>query len=292
MRQKCRTRALAPVLVAVCVLAAPALVAEDGERELGWFDKAELGFVATGGNTETETFAFSNTLDRVWESSKFTFKAGGLRAEQTSDAGTYAFGAPGMFDVVELDVTEKTAEAYYANGRYEHDFSARTFWFVGAGWERDRFSGIDDRWTAGGGVGNTWIDDGDVLFKTDYAVTYTDETPTTPDPTVDDSYLGARFSWEYENQLTETTTYENDLVVNLNVDESEDWRASMLNAISVAMTKKLALKVSLLVKYDNLPALETIALYDTVTQDNLLGTVAVPLDETDTLFTASLVVNF
>ena len=76
------------------------------------------------------------------------------------------------------------------------------------------------------------------------------------------------------------TTYENKLALDFNLDESDDWRGNMINSIAVAMSEKLALKVSHQIAYDNLPSRVVV------------GTTSVELDETDTVFTASLVVNF
>ncbi|MDH3786286.1 MAG: hypothetical protein OEV00_13295, partial [Acidobacteriota bacterium] len=89
--------------------------------------------------------------------------------------------------------------------------------------------------------------------------------------------------------------YENIWVVDLNFDESDDWRSKMVNAVSVAMSKRMALRVSVTWFYDNLPALQTVTLFD---QDPALpgavaiGTVPFELDETDILVTTSLVVDF
>jgi hypothetical protein len=49
-------------------------------------------------------------------------------------------------------------------------------------------------------VGN-WFDRDDLKFKTTYGVTYTDQEDVYEDPSFDDTFLGARFAWDYMNQL-------------------------------------------------------------------------------------------
>jgi len=262
------------------------------QPETGWTDKAELGLVATGGNTETTTFSFQNTLKRTWATSAFTLKTAGLRAEQKDVTSFYAYGSPTTFDTIKKKQTRKTAEAYALEGRYDHDITKSFFWFAQAGWDRNRFAGIENRYQAVGGVGNIWFDTDDVKFRTDYGASYTDQEDVVEDPMKDGKYFGARFSWDYENKLTTTTTYKNELSANANLETSSDWRAMMLNAVSVSINSRLALKVSYTVNYENEPASEDVPLYDTVTQDNLIGTVPVPLDEFDTVLAVSLVVNF
>ena len=78
------------------------------------------------------------------------------------------------FVVNEVDSTSTSAESYYFEGRYDRDITDRFFWFAGAGWDQNRPAGIDQRYTAFSGVGNTWRDDDDVEFRTDYGLSYTD----------------------------------------------------------------------------------------------------------------------
>lgn len=279
-------------ILSVLLLAFPtALHAAD---PTGWKDTAEFSFVATAGNSEANTVGFKNTLSRAWDDSSVTFKAGGVRV-QTTRRAPFAVGGFGSFAVTPNESTETTAESYYLNGRYDRKISERFFWYAGAGWDRNRFAGIDSRYSVAGGVGNTWYDTDDLKFKTDYAVTYTDQQNVVEVAGTNNSWVGARFSWDYLNKLGANTTYTNALTLDANLQETSDWRADMTNAVSVSMSEHLALKVSLQWLYDHDPALESIPLFDLPPGDPAavqLGTVAVPLDELDTIFTASLVVNY
>jgi len=104
------------------------------------------------------------------------------------------------------------------------------------------------------------------------------------------TFAGARLSWLYSNQLTGNTAYTNELVVDQNLDDTQDFRADMVNSLQVAMSSNLALKVSLQWLYDNMPSLT-----EASDPDGLLtpGQIAlVELEKLDTIFTVSLVVNF
>jgi hypothetical protein len=283
-----RGTAAAAVLLLALVL--PSAIAQD-EPELGWSDQADLSLVITGGNSESETIGFKNKLERRWERALLEINAGGLRAESTTSDPIAIGSGPTSFSVDDQETTDKTAEAYFLNGRYNRKISDRFFWYAGAGWDRNRFAGIENRYVAEGGVGNVWYDTDKIKFHTNYGVTYTDQEDVIEDPTIDDSFAGVRFSWGYKHLLTETTTYTNELVIDGNLDESDDYRADMYNSIAVAMNSRLALKLGLRVLYDNLPALEAVPLFDTP-GGTQLGTVLVELDDVDTIFTASLVVNF
>jgi putative salt-induced outer membrane protein YdiY len=257
----------------------------------GWKDTAEFSYVATSGNSETRTLGFKNKLWRAWTKSAFELNAGGIRSESTIVIDRLAIGSPGNFDYDETEETDTTAENYFLNGRYDRKITDRFFWFAGAGWDRNEFAGIRDRYTGFGGVGNIWVDQERIKFKTDYAVTYTEQDDVVPNPDFDDSFLGLRFSWGYLHQFGEVTTYGNDLVLNANIDETDDWRGNMVNWVAVVLSSRLGLKLSHEVIYDHMPAQQEVPLFTTAGGAQN-GTVLVDLDEFDTVFTASLVVNF
>jgi hypothetical protein len=276
-------RVIVAVACAALLVSGPAF-AQGEEPELGWADEAELSFVATDGNSKSESLGFKNELSHRWEDALFRFRAGGIRVETT----TLTLTAPGPGTVIETESSATTAENYFANTRYNREVTERFFWYVGAGWERNEFAGIENRWVGEGGLGHVWLDSEEVRFETAYAATYTDQEDVVPDPLVDDTFFGARLSWDYENALTATTTYDNILVLDFNLDEGDDWRGDMINSIAVTMSKKLALKASLQWLFDNQPAIVLVPRTD----DPLAPPVRFERDELDTLLTTSLVLTF
>jgi len=266
--------------------------AED-EKKTGWSNSAEVGVVVTSGNSETETLSFKDETTRRWEKSSFRVKAGAIRAETTTLA-PIAVGTLGSF--TRAKVTTTSAELYYFEGRFDKKIHDKFFWFAGAGWDKNEPAGIDSRITAFGGVGNIWRDDERIRFRTDYALSYTDQEDVVTTASSEGEYAGLRGSWNYKHQLTESTEYVNDFVVDFNLESSDAWRANMINALAVAINSKLALKVSLQTLYNNAPPTDSIPLFD---MDPALGTggmqidtVFFELDELDTILSAALVVNF
>lgn len=274
----------------MCVALA-CLVAAGGairaEETTGWRDTAELSFVAVSGNSEASSLGFKNTLVREWTRSSFTFNAAGVRVE-TTDTDPVAIGADPGYVVDRRENKRTTAEYLLLHTRYDQKYTERMFWFAGAGWDRNRFAGIENRAVVEGGVGHIWVDREAMKFRTAYALTYTDQEDTSG---VDDSFVGARVSADYFNQLGAHAGYTSQLTLDSDLEESSNFRADWTNALSVALSKRLALKVSLQWLYDNEPALREIPL------ENPLGTptgntVFIEFDELDTVFTTSLVVNF
>ena len=258
-----------------------------------WSDAAELGYVATAGNAQSSTLGFKNTLGRKWDRSSFELKAGGVRASATTTTRTAVGPGPAAFVVIEEKDTVLNAENYFLNGRYDRTISRRVFWFTGGGWTRNRFAGVQDRYEAIGGIGNVWVDTDRVKFRTDYALSYTRENDVIQSPGVNDTFAGFRFSWKYQRKLGGTTTYGNDFVIDENLDDTSDLRGDMVNSVAVSMSPRLALKISLQSLYDHQPAFKRIPLLDAPPPGGVtIGTVLDRLDTLDTIFTASLVVNF
>jgi putative salt-induced outer membrane protein YdiY len=59
--------------------------------------------------------------------------------------------------VTETTTSELSAASYFARSRYDREFSS-AFAFGGAGWERNTFSGIQNRYSIVAGLGRTWIE--------------------------------------------------------------------------------------------------------------------------------------
>ena len=253
-----------------------------------WTAQAELNYLATSGNSRSETLGFRNSIARNWRKGRATLEAGAVRAEDSRRSRNAVFLPSGRIEITELTTTELTAESYFIRGQYDREISDHLFWFVGSGWEKNEFAGIDRRISTVGGVGYKWYEKEGEFFKTDIGFTLTDEQNLAG---TGRNFSGSRFSWELVERWTETTVFESHLSLDQNLEDSSDARADLTNSMAVAMTARLAVKVSLQLLYDSQPALETIE----ITTEKGLPTadfIAVELEKLDSVFNASLVVTF
>lgn len=284
-----RTLLIVAALVAAVVALTP-VGAQEEEKKLGWSSTAEFNFVMTAGNSESTTLGFNGSAERAWTKALLQIKAGALKVETTSDLG-FAIGT-GQDDFTVPEVTATTAENYYLGGKYDHNISERFYWYVAAGWLRNEFSGIEDRYIASGGVGNVWYDREKFSFRTNYGVSYTNQQDVVRTPFVETSYAGLLFNSNLKKRFGKNDTeYGNDFLFNYSLADSDNWRWSMDQYISMSLTEMLALKVSLIWLYNNFPAFRE---YDLVPAPGQppTGTVLLQLDELDTIFSISLVVKF
>ena len=272
--------ALAIVAVA---LGTPGTAEAQDERPLGWADQAELTFVMSAGNASASTFGLKNALTRVWENATFTLNAGGVRTFANIKTGDATGTATNFTPVANEDVT---AANYFIRSRYDRELSDAAYLFGGAGWDRNTFAGIESRYSFVSGAGRTWFEEESRRFKTDVGLTYTIQDDVTPTPGADDGFLGLRGTWDYFNQLTETTEFGSELIVDENLNNTSDLRGDLTNWIAVAMSDRMALKASLQLLFDNEPALEEFNLLSTNTP------VTQRLEKLDSILTVALVMNF
>lgn len=276
--------------LAFALLPAPDQLAAE-EKRLGWSDTAELAVVATGGNSEATTLGFKNNLAHVWANAKFSLDLGGLRAETSVLTRTAIGTGPNNFILREDRDTRLSAENYFLRGRYDQDITNGYYWFAGAGWEQNEFAGFDSRISAVGGAGKTWFDDKARRLKTDAGITFTKEDPRVENPAADDQFLGLRLGYDYFRQLTGSTAYTSVLILDENLNETDDLRADFSNAVAVSISNHLALKVALQFLFDNQPAVVAVPI--TLPNGNPSGfTALAELDEVDSIFTVSLLVTY
>lgn len=274
-------------MVAAATFGAGALQAQDASAFV-WQNQTELSFVSTGGNASSSTFGLKSALTGKADANTFKLEVGGIRGE-TSFQDIRATGTTGSFTVVETNTSQLTAESYFARARYDRSFGS-AFGFTGAGWDRNTFSGVQNRYGLVLGVGNTWTESETARFKTDVGLTYTIQKDVDPAPGADDGFGGIRISIDAMRQLSESAEYTSGLVIDENVEDTEDFRADWVNSIAVSLSDRLAFKTSLQLLFDNQPALLSVPLFDgggTATGDNVLT----PSNDLDSVFTVALVIK-
>lgn len=274
------------VLTAAVLAAAPAL-AEAQDAGFSWTNATEVSYVATSGNASSSTLGLKGTLEGAGAANALKFEVGGVRA--SSDLTTrVAVGTVDDFDIVESTRSEKTAESYFARGRYDRSFGAG-FAFGGAGWDRNTFSGIQNRLQFVAGLGRSFVESDNGRFKADAGLTYTIQKDVEPIPGAKEGFGGWRVSLDAARNISATSDVRSELVVNNSFEDTSDVRADWVNSLSVSINSSLALKTSLQLLWDNVPAQIGVPLQ---TGGEPTGaTVLTPSDELDTVLTLALVIR-
>jgi putative salt-induced outer membrane protein YdiY len=162
---------------------------------------------------------------------------GGVRASSRATTRT-AVGTLADFTLVEVERSETTAESYFARGRYDREFGAG-FGFTGAGWDRNTFSGIQNRFQIVAGLGRSFVDGEASRFKADVGLTYTVQKDVDPAPDADEAFGGWRLSVDAMRVVSPNAQVNSELVLNNSFADVDDVRADWINSLSVSINSSL-----------------------------------------------------
>ncbi|HEX6850818.1 MAG TPA: DUF481 domain-containing protein [Candidatus Polarisedimenticolaceae bacterium] len=258
-------------VILAAVLAGAAAAAAEPEAtapQKAWSNETELNVVFTEGNSNTESLGLKHTLVRRFSGARFQAKFEAFRATTSDDwflrvdpGYTWEPGEDPPVDPTSTLVkppAEPDAENYFAEGRYDRDIAKAFQWHAGASWDSNEDAGIVSRTIAFGGVGHLWRDRPELRLQTSYGLSWTDREEETPDPEKERRFVGARVTLQYRQKFGQNTTFDNDTTANVSLADRNDWSSEMTNSISVSMTRRMSLRVSLRLLYNHEPALEDV----------------------------------
>ncbi len=271
----------------LAVMLATGLRVAAQDARFSWDNATEFSYVATAGNASSNTLGLKSTLTGSGGDGTFKLEVGGIRASSNFTTRT-AMGTADSFVINEETRTEQSAANYFARSRYNRELGG-AFAFGGAGWERNTFSGVNNRFSVVAGLGRTWVEGDTGLFKTDLGATYTVQKDVEPNPLVSDGFVGLRATIEALRALTATTDLATTLVLDENLNNTDNFRLDWIASIAVALMEGLAFKTSYQMLFDNAPALVGVPLLDV--NDVLTGQVRIPSQKLDSFLTLSLVVK-
>lgn len=196
-----------------------------------WTGKGEAGLAIASGNTSTRT---ANAKVAI-----------GHKADAWEQSGTLA----GLY--VRND-GETTARRWELGAQTRYTFSERTFWFGGARYEEDRFSGFDHQGVVNTGIGRKFIASDNTKLTAQAGVGYkfyeTLDTLTVPG-SKESSIVGVA-SMDFEHKLNGATTVFNKFSAELTSDNNflQDEVG-----LSVKMSDRLALALAYAVRHNTDP---------------------------------------
>jgi putative salt-induced outer membrane protein len=194
-----------------------------------WTGSAGLSYLATSGNTDTESLGLTATLVRQPTPWGLEVSAFANRSESNS-------------------VT--TAERYFGGLRGKRALDDRFELFAGISYARDEFAGFDSRVIVeAGGIWKALVGPVHELAF-DAGLTWTDEEPVAGRG---EAYVGAIAGAAYAWKINEAATFRERLLFFPNFETSEDWRVRSETSFEAAFAASWALRLSYIYARDNLP---------------------------------------
>lgn len=215
-------------LAAWLALSCTCSVAQQGQSP--WSGDAELGFVASEGNTDAKSFTGNGAL--IWEQGNWKNNAE-LTSLNTESSGV------------------RSAEKYFLSNRLAHTFSPDNYTFGYLSHEVDRFSGFKYKSTIAFGYGRRLINRDDMLWDAEIGPGYR-RAEIAADAVGDDEEEGiVRVSSNFRWDLSPTATFEQKLSVATGADNTTSKSSTSLKT---SVAGGIGLKVAYLVNYtENVP---------------------------------------
>lgn len=273
------------------LLVAAAAIPAQAATVPGWYSSTDLSFVMARGNSNTMNFGINANLTRQWLRTAWRNNGTFVRSD-VAEPTQIAVGTPGDFTVEPGDSVTKSERLFFSSD-LERRVTERFFWNVTGNVERDVFAGLDYRTSGAAGVGWLWQKpDNSSLFRAGIAATYTAQEEVIDDPETEDEFAGVRLTLDVEKRFGTTlqNSFTSNLIVDENIQDTDDLRFNWQNGLAVAMNQRLALKVGVGLLYDNQPQLVEVALLTVNGVES--GQVPARAKELDVAVTASIVINF
>lgn len=226
-----RSTELGVIMVVAAIVGGHVAGAEDAAPPAPtWSGSLGLAYLATSGNSDTQTLGLDFDLKREADPWGMELAA---QVNRASDSGV------------------TTAERYYANGRATYAASERWQYFAGLSWERDTFAGYDMRSLLEAGGQYVVLPGPTQNLSVSAGLTYTDENGVGDEPSTDyvGGIAGLTYQWKINDQaaLGEKLTYYADF------DDAANWRLWSTTALTSSLSSKLAVKLSYEVRYTKRP---------------------------------------
>lgn len=193
--------------------------AEEANAEQTWEATAELGYIKTSGNSDTETL-----------NAKF-------KGETGYNKWTHKLELEALKSVAN-DV--RSAEKYRIEAQSDYDLSERSYAFGNVNWENDNFSGLNYQASAAVGLGYKVIKTDEMKLNLELAPGYR-ITEDENNNTEEDAIVRAAetFSWK----LSKTSTFDQYLKIEAGDSNTE-------TRFGLALTSKVAGDLSMKVSHD------------------------------------------
>jgi putative salt-induced outer membrane protein len=195
---------------------------------------AELSFVSTTGNTDTQTLGVGGSIE--CKPNKWTYLAKGAFIRSEAD-----------------DV--ETAKSLDTLFRASRDLTLRLKAYGQFNYFQNEFAGIENRYAVEGGLSYMLLMYPKHTLEIDGGLGYTKEDRVETIGILDEdlSFPTARVGAIYRWKISETAEFGDDLGFTFNLNDGDDWRFGNVSYIAAKLNTIFALKFSYAVTYLNNP---------------------------------------
>lgn len=189
----------------------------------------DFGLVNASGNSDFTSLNFGEKAS--WEKNQWSIAQNAKIIYGNTD------GAP-------------TAESYDADLRVERAVSPRVGVYAFAAYQRDPFAGLASRWSGGPGVTAGLVRSGRDTLSLEAALTQQSERTTAA---IERSFGATRTAALFKHVFPSAASFTQSLEWIANLKTSADYRLNSETALTAPLSKKIGLRLSYVIRFDNQP---------------------------------------
>lgn len=208
------------ILISLPLIAATPMFAQAGE----WSGEGDVGYNSVSGNSDSKSLAVG--IDGTYKEGNWAHSA---------ELDIYRASQEGV----------DSAESFAIGLQTDYTFSGTAYAYIAARYLDDEFSGYKTQTALTAGVGKTFLEDGNNLFKAQFGAGYRESEPN--DGSADEKEGILTGEVDYNRQLTANTVFSSNWQVE--VGEENTYIEAGL-ALTVSMSEALGLKLAYTVKHN------------------------------------------
>jgi putative salt-induced outer membrane protein YdiY len=194
---------------------------------------ANVGISLSSGNTDSENFHVDGRVITRTPKNRYTLTAAFTREE-----------SEGI----------KVKENWNGLVKYDHFVSDRWFLFNSASFESDEFKDLELRSAIAAGMGFQFFETGDRILSVELGPSYIDENFIEAD---DDSFLGARWSANFEQRLWNGLWFYHNQEGLLGLESTDDLTIRSRTGLRMNVTERIIARVQTAINWNKTPPSET-----------------------------------
>lgn len=214
--------------IILSALVASSLVIAANAQETPIISHAELGYVSTTGNTETQTFTLDANIKKDWDKHALNFKADAAYGEDTN---------------------ETTKNKYSLEGSYDYKFTDTVAFNYLAAYKQDKFTDYNYQAYTGPGVKYQALKTEKHLLDLTASALYSVDKIRLTDET--DDYFAYKIEAVYDFQIMENLKFHQDFGYRASFEDSEKYFINSKTAITTKISDILSAGLSYKVDYIN-----------------------------------------
>lgn len=185
-----------------------------------WKDTGEVSVVSANGNSRATTTSAKNTFLYHWTNTSLELVGEGMGSSSGNQV---------------------TAEQYNASEKVKRTLTGSNYVFEEGGWDKNRFAGIRDRYSASAGVGRLLMNFTRDKLTGEIGGGYIHEERT---DAPQNNFPSGRAYSKYSHILSPTATFSQDAEYLHDFTNLKDYRLNMETAVIASLTTQLSLKAS------------------------------------------------